>query len=149
MVDAWTKQVLDNGPRNYRAVYTLVFTAMSPLANYLAADPTSSGDMGVNIAGNTLYPGTHLKIWELEYDMSSSQAVQIIWDATTPQNAFVINGAGAGKHHWKKRGGLYVPQSAGAPITGATGKILFTTLGVPTVGDMISIEMRLKKDIHQ
>lgn len=149
MADAWTKQVIENGPQNYRAIYTLVFTAMTPLTGYVAADPTSTGDMGVTIAGNTLYPGTHLKIWGLDYDMSSSQALQIIWDATTPQNAFVINGQGSGQHHWHKQGGLAVPQNAGAPITGATGKIIFTTLGVPAVGDMLSVNMWLRKDIHQ
>lgn len=147
----WTKQVLDNGPRNYRAVYSIVFGSgdSEPTAGYVAADPTASGDMGVSIGGNTLYPGAHLKIWELKYDMSDSQTVQIIWDASSPQTAWAANGKGAGEHSWKKQGGLYVPQSAGAPIAGATGKILFTALGTPAANDSISIEMWLKKDIHQ
>lgn len=149
MVDVWTKQVMENGSRNYRAIYTLVFTATSPITGYVAADPTSSGDMGVIFAGNTLYPGVHLKIWELNYDLSASQGVQILWNATTNQTAWALNGQGAGAHDWKKEGGLAVPQSGGAPITGATGKLIFNTLGTPAVGDLISIDMWLKKDIAQ
>jgi hypothetical protein len=148
VVDAWTKQVLDNGPRNYRAVYTLVFGATDPVTSYVAADPTSAGDMGVNIQGQVLYPDTHLKLWELKYDMSASQGLQILWDATTDQTAWAANGQGSGGHSWKKQGGLS-PYNLGTVITGATGKILFTTLGTPEVGDLISIEMWLKKDIHQ
>ena len=62
MVDAWVKQVLENGPRNYIATYTINFGSTSAITNYTAADPTASGDMGVNIGGNVLYPGTNLKI---------------------------------------------------------------------------------------
>lgn len=149
MADAWVKQVLENGPRNYIATYSLNFTATTPLTAYVAADATSSGDMGVNIGGQVFYPGVHLKIWELMYDMSSSQSLQILWAATTPQTALTVNGQGGGKRCYKEQGGLYVPQSAGAPITGATGNILFTTLGTPTIGDFISVNLWLKKDIKQ
>lgn len=150
MADAWVKQVLENGSRNYIAVYNLNFTATSPLTGYVAADPTSAGDMGVSIGGNTLYPGTHLKIWKMQYDMSASQALKIIWDATSSQTALTVNGQGSSeKDFMKYPGGLYVPQSSGAPITGATGKIKFDTLGTVTIGDFISITMWLKKDIAQ
>lgn len=148
MVDAWTKQVLENGARNYRAVYSLVFTATTPLTGYVAADPTASGDMGWPYAGQTLYPGTNLTIWDLQYDLSSSQGVQIQWDATAPQTAWALNGQGSGGHSWMKKGGLK-PYSGGVLITGATGKLIFNTLGTPAVGDLISIEMWLKKDIAQ
>ncbi len=149
MVDAWTKQVLENGPRNYIATYTINFGSTSAVTGYVAADPTSSGDMGVNIGGNVLYPGVHLKIWKLTYDMSASQSLSILWDATSSQIAVSVNGQGSGCRDYMKQGGLYVPQSAGAPITGATGKIKFDTVGTVTAGDFISINMWLKKDIKQ
>ncbi len=149
MVDSWTKQVLENGPRNYIATYTMNFGLTTPVTGYEAADPTSTGDMGVTIGGNVLYPGTHLKIWQIKYDMSASQSLKIIWDASTDQVALTVNGQGGGERDYKEQGGLFVPQSAGAPITGATGKILFDTLGTVTAGDFISINMWLKKDIRQ
>jgi|SRR5882757_1172187 len=145
MVDAWTKQVLENGARNYIAIYNLNFTATTPLTTYAAADPTSSGDMGVIIGGNTLYPGSHLKIWKMQYDMSASQSLQVLWDATTDDQAITVNGNGSGIKDFKKDpGGLFNPKS-----TGVTGKVLFTTLGTPSVGDFISITVWYKKDIAQ
>jgi hypothetical protein len=145
MVDAWVKQVLENGSRNYIAIYNLNFTATTPLTGYVAADPTSSGDMGVSIGGNTLYPGTHLKIWKMEYDMSASQALKVTWDATTDDIAITVNGNGSGIKDFKKDpGGLYNPKSSGV-----TGKVLFDTVGTPAVGDFVSIKVWYKKDIAQ
>ncbi len=150
MVDAWVKRVLENGSRNYVAIYNMNFTATTPITSYTAADPTSSGDMGVTIGGNVLYPGTHLKIWKMQYDMSASQSLKMIWDASSPVVALTVNGQGGGeKDFMKYPGGLYVPQSGGAPVTGATGKVLFDTLGTTAVGDFISITIWYKKDIAQ
>lgn len=149
MADTFTKQVLENGNRNYRALYTVIFSGVTPIVHYSAADPSVNGDMGVVIAGRTLYPLTHLKIWDLKYDMSASQALNIEWQATTDQTAWMANGQGSGGHSWKKQGGLFFPQSNGAPITGGTGGLLFTSVGAPAVGDFISIEMWLKKDFAQ
>lgn len=148
MADVPVKQVYENGPRNYRALYTLVSDG-SGFTNYLAADPTSADDMGVNIQGNTLYPLTHLKIWKMRYDISDGFGLRLIWDASVAQDAYIINGAGAGKQDFMKLGGLS-PYSAGTLITGATGKILFsTTGGPPPPGGFFSLDLWLKKDIHQ
>lgn len=145
MADTPVKQVLENGPRNYRATYNVAVAA--GLAAYVAADPTASGDMGVSIAGNTLYPGTHLKIWELRYNITEGLSVSLTWDASSPQLGWILTGFGTVS--FKKEGGLFVPQSAGAPIAGATGKIIFDTIGTPAAGQSISIDMWLKKDIKQ
>lgn len=149
MTDAWVKNVLENGPQWYCATYTLNFASTSAITGYVAADPTAAGDMGVVIQGNTLYPGTHLKIWELQYDMSASQQLQMQWDATSAQVAVSVNGQGGGCRKYFRQGGLHVPLSTGAPITGATGKIIFNTIGTVTAGDFISINMVLRKDIVQ
>lgn len=147
----WNKQVLQNGPRTYLAKYTLLWAsgAIDPVTAYLAADPTSTGDMGVTIGGNTLYPGTHLKIWEMRYDLAESIGLEIYWDATSPTDAYILNGQGAGKQDFKHQGGLGIPMSGGAPITGGTGKLYFTTLGVPAADKFISLDLWLKKDIAQ
>lgn len=143
------KQVLENGSRSYVATYTAQFASADTFAEYTAADPTSAGDMGVTIAGNTLYPGTSLKIWRLAYNITAGVSVNLVWDATSPQTAWSLTGFG--DQSFVKQGGLYVPQSAGAPITGATGKILFdmvpSTVAVST--GTFTIEMWLKKDIQQ
>lgn len=142
-----TKQVLENGPRNYVAQFTCPLVSGDTLASYVALDPTSTGDMGVVIAGATLYPGTHLKLMELRYDISDTLGVELIWDASSPQNADIINGLGGGHKEYRRNGGLFVPQSAGAPITGATGKVLFTLIGTPAAGQFFSILVAARKDI--
>jgi hypothetical protein len=108
-------------------------------------DPTSAGDMGVTIAGNTLYPGTHLKIWEIEYNVTG-MTLQVRWAATSPQDLWLLQGFG--HHRFKKDGGLYVPQSGGAPVTGATGKVTFTTMGAAG-GSTYAVTIWAKKDIAQ
>lgn len=147
----WSKQVLENGPRSYLAKYTLLWASgsLDPVTAYLAADPTSGGDMGIAIQGNTLYPNTHLKIWQMKYDMAESIGLEIYWDASSPTPAYILNGSGSGGQDFKKQGGLFVPQSGGAPIAGATGKLYFTTLGVPAADKFISLNLWLKKDIAQ
>jgi len=146
LADAFTKQVIENGPRNYRALYTLLSDG-SGVTGYVAADPTATGDMGVNIAGNILYPGVNLKIWDMRYSLEDTQ-LQMVWDATTPQNAFLLTGEGGTKQNFKERGGIPVPRIAGIPITGATGKIIFNLLN-PTVGAILTLDLWLKKDVAQ
>lgn len=142
-----TKQVLENGARNYIAIYNATFAMADTLAAYDAADPTSGGDMGVIIGGATLYPNTHLKVWKLNYNMvGDANGLVMSWDASSAQAFWTVTGFG--KQDFKKSpGGLYVPQNAGAPIAGATGKILWDFTAA--VAGSFSIEMWLKKDIVQ
>lgn len=142
MATTVTKQVIENGSRNYIATFQINSDA-SAYAAAVCLDPTSGGDMGVAIAGNTLYPGTHLKIWELRYNLPPGITANLIWEATSAQNAWTMYGFG--KQCFFRHGGLFVPQSAGAPITGATGKLdLSIPAGVAGYG---SIEIWAKKDI--
>lgn len=112
-------------------------------------NPTSSAtganNMGVVILGNTLYPGTHLKIMEMKYTVSG-MSLQIDWDATSAVTAWFLQGYG--HFNFRQQGGLYVPQSSGAPVTGATGKLLFTTLGAGA-GSSYTVDIWCKKDIVQ
>lgn len=150
-----TRQVIQNGNQNYALNLSCLWDSghTDGLSAYLLADPTSTGDMGVSFAGNVLYPGTHLKIFRLSYDASPGIGVQIYWDAGTPTTAYVFNGDGSGKQMFRPQGGIFVPQSAGAPITGATGKLLINTVVTSTytfaAGSFFSLEIWLKKDIRQ
>lgn len=144
MADAVTTQVLENGNRNYVAKFTN-FSDGTGEAAVVKLDPTATGDMGVSIAGNTLYPGTHLKIWKVEYNVNL-MTLLVQWAATTPADLWYLNGFG--KHDFMRQGGLFVPQSAGAPITGATGKVTFTTKGAAP-GSSYTVTIWAKKDFSQ
>jgi hypothetical protein len=144
MADAVATQVLENGSQYYRAKFTNLSDGTGE-SGVTKVDPTSSGDMGVVIQGNTLYPGTHLKLVEMEYTVTG-MTLQIDWDATSDVTMWLLQGYG--KFNYRKRGSLFVPQSGGAPVTGATGKVLFTTKGAGA-GSSYTVEMTFKKDIVQ
>lgn len=148
---ALVKQVLENGNRNYVALFTAAWDSghVDPFVAVALLDPTSTGDMGVLLGGRNLFPGTHLKIWRMQYDCTPGLGNQLLWDATSAQTAYIFNGDGSGKQDFMRQGGLFVPQSAGAPITGATGKILMSTLGTPAAGNFLSLNIWCKKDVSQ
>jgi len=118
-----TKTVLQNGNRDYRATYNFVGDGSNTISAYLAADPTSAGDMGVIYSGNTLYPGTHMTIIGARYNLAAGFSILVQWDATSATDAMDLYGFG--KQMMFREGGLQ-PKNAGTLITGATGKILFT-----------------------
>jgi hypothetical protein len=73
-------------------------------------------------------------------------ALEIIWDATSSQNATVLSSYG--KLRYSEFGGLAAVDSAGVLLVGATGKIKFTTLGaMPNSG--YTVYMRGTKGIPQ
>ena len=125
MADVVSSAVLENGPVWYRAKFTNLSDGTGE-SGVVKLDPTSSGDMGVIIGGQTLYPGTHLKIMEINYTVSG-MTVEMIWDASSPQDLWLLQGYGT--YRFRKEGGIHVPSSGGARITGETGKVKFTTLG--------------------
>lgn len=148
------RQVIQNGNQNYVLNLSAQWDGshLDDLSAYVVADPTASGDMGVSFGGNVLYPGTHLKIFRIGYDVTPGVSVQLYWDASTPTTAYIFNGDGAGKQMFRPQGGIFVPQSGGAPITGATGKLLLNTthtVAALAVGYFFSLEIWLKKDIRQ
>ena len=125
MVDAVTTQILENGPRNWAFSFTSLSDGTGE-SGVVKVDGSVSGPLGVLIAGVTTYPTKYLKIIEVDYDVKG-MALEIIWDATTPQNALVLGGFGHRKFH--KFGGLSQVDPSGAFLVGATGKIKFTTQG--------------------
>ena len=125
MADAVTTQILENGPRNWGFAFTNLSDSTGE-SGVVKVDGSATGPLGVTVGGVITYPTKHLKITEIEYDVKG-MALEIIWDATTPQNLATLGGFG--KLDFKPFGGLAQVTSAGVILTGATGKIKFTTLG--------------------
>jgi hypothetical protein len=147
-----TKSVFQNGSRNYRAVYSFVGDGSNVISAYVAADPTATGDMGVPIAGNTLYPLTNLKIVKMRYNLAAGFSIGVIWDATSAVIAWEL--FGFGHQSFLKEGGLTgKPLTSGVPTapTGLTGKILFTQKPDAALASGIAgtIELWLRKGIVQ
>lgn len=144
MADAVTTQILENGPRNWAFAFTSLSDGTGESA-VVKVDGSSAGPLGVVVGGQTFYPTSHLKITKIEYDVKG-MALEVIWDATTPQNAVVLGGYG--HLDFKKFGGLAQVTSAGVILTGATGKIKFTTLGA-MLNSGYTVVMRGTKGVPQ
>lgn len=140
MADVVTANLIENGNRNW--VYR--FTSLSDgtgETGVVKVDGSATGPLGVTIGGVTFYPTTHIKIREIEYDVKG-MALEIQWDASVAANALVLGGFGTMKFH--RFGGITIP----AGLAGATGKILFTTLGA-MVNSGYTVVLHGTKGIHQ
>jgi len=148
VVDTVSTNVLENGSQYFVAKFTNLSDGTGE-TGVTKLDPTSgasgANNMGVVIQGQTLYPGTHLKIMKMIYTVSG-MTLQMQWDASAAVNLWLLQGYGC--LDFMKQGGLFVPQSAGAPVAGATGKVLFTTLGAAG-GSSYTVDIWCKKDIVQ
>jgi hypothetical protein len=144
MADAVTSALIENGRKNWVYVFTNLSDGTGE-SNVVKVDGSSAGPLGIFLYGQNFYPTSHIKIREIRYDVKG-MALAIIWDATTSQNALVLSQAG-----WLKFddvGGIAAVSSTGAVLTGATGKIKFTTLGaMPNSG--YTVTMRGTKGIPQ
>lgn len=144
MADTVTSALLENGNRNWAYSFTNASDGTGE-AGVVKVDGSATGPLGVTIAGNTLYPLSHIKMVDIEYDIKGMQ-VEIIWDATTQTNALILGGFGRLKF-WRQ-GGLAAVAADGTVLPGATGKIKFTTLGAGA-GSSYWITIWGKKGIHQ
>jgi|GEM_PF-436866 hypothetical protein len=124
MADAVTVQLLENGQRVWAYSFTNISDGTGE-SGVVKVDGSAAGPLGVVVAGQTFFPLQHIKIREIRYDIKG-MALEIIWDATAPQNALVLGGFG--RINFDDIGGL-AAFSGGVMIPGATGKIKFTTLG--------------------
>lgn len=142
MADLVTSQLIFNGPRH--AVFR--FTNLSDgtgEAGVVKVDATSSGLLGVVVQGQTFYPGVHLKIVGIDYDIKS-MGLRIQWAAGTNEDIEILGGFGIKKY--KDIGGIQNPGTAA--LTGATGSIAFTTVGA-NLGASYSVVLRMTKGIPQ
>lgn len=142
--DTVTTQLLENGPRWWAYSFTDLSDGTGE-TGVVKVDGSASGPLGVVIGGVTLYPLSHIKIREVQYSVTGMQ-LSIIWDASSSQNALVLEGYGSVK--FDNVGGLAAVDASGAVLAGATGKIKFTTANQSS-GSTYSIVMRGTKGIHQ
>lgn len=144
MADTVASQLIANGPRNWGYVFTNLSDGTGE-SGVVKVDGSASGPLGVPLYGQTFYPLSNIKITEIEYDIKG-MALEIIWDATSPVIATVLGGFG--KLHYRQFGGLAAVSSSGVVLTGATGKIKFTTQGAMP-NSSYTVYMRGTKGIPQ
>lgn len=134
MADAVTSQILENGSRRLVMAFTNVSDGTGE-AGVVKVDATSAA-FGA--------PGTNLKVVGLYYDVAAMK-LRMLWDADTDVNFLVLGGFG----HWQmldRRGGF---QGIINPKTvGATGSILFTTVGA-AANSTYSVILEMVKGVPQ
>lgn len=121
IADLVTTTLLENGPRRWAYLFTN-FSDGTGEVSVPKVDGSATGPLGVTIAGNTLYPGVHLKVTELRFQVTD-MSLRMQWDANVDQD-FVTLSPGADTLDYHKTGGVFIPPG----LAGATGKILFTTV---------------------
>lgn len=113
MADAVTTRTLANGPRNLIRRYTNLSDGTGE-TDVLKFDAT---DVALGYKG--VAPGIYSHIKRIDWVVRNG-GLRVRWDATTDEDAFVLNGEG-----WlEPPGGVPVPA-----IAGVTGSIRFTTVG--------------------
>ncbi len=121
MADTVTSQVLFNGPRHLVMKFTNVSDGTGE-SGVTKVDATST-TYGVNIQGQTIVPGVHLKITKIDYDIKG-MGLRIQWHATSDEDIEVLGGFGV--KNYTDIGGIQNPGTVNLP--GATGSIDFTTI---------------------
>jgi hypothetical protein len=128
MADTVTTQVLENGPKRL-VVKCTNFSDGTGESGVTKVNATSSGSFGVVVQGQTFYPGLHLKITDIWYDVHGG-GLRIQWHASSNVDILVLGGFG----HWRfsdVRAGFQGLVNTAA--SGATGSIDFTTVGFTNV----------------
>ena len=125
MADIVTSQLLENS--NSRWVMKLTsFSDGTGESAVAKVNATATGPLGVTIQGNTVYPGTHLVVTGIWYDIHGL-GLRLLWEATANVDMLVLSD---GHHDWPGRTNYGVFRGFVNPKTaGATGSILFTTSG--------------------
>ncbi len=150
MADTFTSQIQQNGYRNFvlKMTYVADLTAPVGLSNQLIFDATSANSLsqnpGVLIGGQTFYPGVHLSILRLHYDVANTQA-QLTWDSSSgvgSYSAILTLGAAPGPMDWTDLGGLRVTPG----MTNPTGSLRLSTIN-PAAGATMDITLYLRKNI--
>lgn len=141
MADIVSSTLLENG--NDRFAYRFTnFSDGTGESLVTKVDGSATGPLGVTIAGQTFYPGVHIKITEIRFQVTD-MSVRILWNATSNLDAVTLS-PGADTLDFTRVGGIFIPVGT----VGATGKILFSTIQ-PQVSSSYTIVMYGKKGIVQ
>jgi hypothetical protein len=139
MADVVVNRTLVNGYRNAAIRVTDVSdgTGLTALKIF---DATATGAFGVQAFGQTIYPGTHISVVGLDYDVQDMK-INLLWEATANESLLAL-GSAPEDFSWQRIGGLTVPPG----LVGATGSILVTTLD-QIVGSTFSLVLYLRKNV--
>lgn len=141
MADTVSSTILENGNQRWAYRFTS-FSDGTGEAAVTKVDGSSGGPLGVTIAGQIFYPGLHITIDEIRFQVVD-MSLRILWDATSDQDAVILS-PGADTLDYRRMGGIFIPST----LAGATGKIQFTTVG-QQVNSSYSVVMQGKKGIRQ
>ncbi len=139
MADIVTVQTLANAARFLVMRFTDVSdgTGESGVLKVDATDPAN----GWVVQGQTLVPGTSLKITKVAYACRGMK-LRMQWQATAPEDVLVLGG-----FNTLEFDDIGVIQNPGpVALPGATGSILFTTVGAES-GDSYSVDLWMTKGI--
>ena len=142
MADVVTTQILENGPSRLVMKFTNLSDGTGE-TGVTKVDATSS-TIGVITQGNTVTPGTHLAITGIFYDITAMR-LRILWDADTDTDIFVLSGDGQRWQFRDERAGFALTNPKN---TGATGSILFTTVGA-ALNSAYTVILAMLKGIPQ
>jgi hypothetical protein len=123
MADTVTAQLLFNGPRHWAYRFTDLSDSTGE-SGVTKVNATSGGALGVVYAGQTLYPGVHLKVTKCFYSIVGME-VRIQFHASSNADMLVLNGYG--ELDFSRTGGIQNPGTT--TLSGSTGSIDFTTVG--------------------
>jgi hypothetical protein len=124
-----TQQIIANGPRNLVLKYTIAGTTSDATAVKLVDVSALDSSIGVN----------DLKLMSIQAALTGFTC-SLLWDATANVDLVYIPDEETVNLDFSKFGGI--PNNAGS---GATGDVLFTTVGYTASGDGGIIYLHFKK----
>jgi hypothetical protein len=142
MADAVTTQTLFNGNRHCAFRFTNESDGTGE-SGVTKIDATSGGSLGVVVQGQTFYPGVHLKVVGIDYDIKS-MGLRIQFHASSNADMMVLGGFG--RFDYTDIGGIQNPGTAA--LSGSTGSIDFTTVDA-NLGASYSVVIRCTKGVPQ
>lgn len=140
MADTVTSQTLLNGRRHLVMKFTNESDGTGE-TNVTKVDATSASN-GVVLQGNTITPGTHLKVTEVQYDVKG-MSLRMRWRAPIDQanSVDMLVLSGFGTLDFRSIGGLVAAANT-------NGSIDFTTVGAAS-GSSYSVVLTMTKGIPQ
>lgn len=143
MADAVTTQILENGSRRIVVAFTNLSDGTGE-SGVKKVDASASGPYGVTVQGQISYPGVHLKVVDVWYDIGSMK-LEMLWEASSNVPFLILSGQNRW-HILDQRGGsqgIINPNGAGA-----TGSILFTTIGA-ALNSSYTVILEMTKGVPQ
>jgi hypothetical protein len=142
LADLVTTQILENGPSRLVMKFTNLSDGTGE-SGVVKVDATSTA-IGNSVQGNLVAPGTHLSVNGIFYDITAMR-LRILWDADTDVDLFVLSGDGQRWQFRDERAGFAIHNPL---ATGATGSILFTTVGA-ALNSAYTVILSMMKGVPQ